>query len=377
MVPKPKNDPVTVTISTNKDIAISSSAASGVVKASESPKTVQLAVGETLTVTSNVSGLDKIQLVSGSGKGVSGNQYTVPDIASDTLTVYVMASGNPINSTVGEHGEVQFFADSGLTTPIVSSNIPTGQPVYIVLKPDTGYEKNTFKVTDIVGGAAETVTGSGTASDPYVVSMPQGGINVTTTFKAKSMKINLRILDKSNIGKDISTATGLTETVKIKVNGTEVTYKDKQIIDTETAQKLVFPSNASSHKIDSVKSYKDSDVKTGTKLTSTNYTVVGNEKYLVVFVNTAVSATSFSSSSIMSFSAAPEAAEGNTENEGITQDEAGITDEAATTDAAEATDEVEIPDYPKIESESDASGDTSADETEVTAPAEETSSTEG
>jgi len=199
--------------------------------------------------------------------------------------------------------------------------------------------------------------------------MPEGGVNINAGFKASSMKINLRILDKSNIGKDISTATGLTETVKIKVNGTEVTYKDKQIIDTETAQKLVFPSNASSHKIDSVKSYKDSDVKTGTKLTSTNYTVVGNEKYLVVFVNTAVAASStdFSSSSTVTFDSAPEAAEveGNTQNE------------AATTDAAEATDEVEIPDYPKIESESDASGDTSADETEVTAPAEETSSTEG
>ena len=382
MVAKPKHDPVTVTITTDQDVIISSAAATGLV--STGTKSFDLAVGETITVASNVSGLNKIKLSSGSGKGVSGNKYTVPDVASDTLTIHVTSSGNPINSSVGANGEVQFFADAALTTPIVSSDIATGKPVYIVLKPNTGYVKNTFKVTDIVGGATETVTGTGSASDPYVVaSMPEGGINVTTTFKVKSMKINLRILDKANAGKDVSTAAGLSETVKIKVNGTEITYKDKQVIDTETAQKLVFSTKTNSHKIDSIRSYKSSDLKTGTKLTNTNYTVVGNEAYIAIFVNTGLKAsedtTVFELIEEETYdSAEPQNADAAAADEAAAPEAGAEAEAAAEVEAeapaeveAEAPAEVEIPDYPKID-ENAAAG-----ETEAAAPSEETAPTEG
>jgi len=378
MVEKPKNETVTVTITTDHNVNISSSAVSGAL--ATGTKDFILPAGETLTVTSAVSGLDKVTLTAGKGK-VSGNKYTVPDETTDTLNIKISGASNPINLVTVTNGEVQFYKDSK-DTPI-TGNVATGTKVYINTKPNTGYSlaADKVKITKVVGGAAVSIQSDSKGS---YFEMPEGGVNVEAKFAAKAILIPIRILSKSDIGKDITTAKALTESVKLTVNGTEVTYKDGMNIDTKTAQTIVFPTGASSHKIDSVQVFKGSEVKKGTALSSTNYTVAGNEKYLVVFVNTSVSSTSFSSSSIASYSSdAPEAAEVNTESEGNTQDEAGIvndagsTDGSDTTDGSDASDEVEIPDYPKIENESDTSGDTSVDETEVTTPVEETSPTEG
>lgn len=358
VVPKPKNDPVKVKITTDHDVVISSSAASGVV--STGTKDFDLPVGETITVVSNVDGLSKIKLTSGSGKGVNGNQYTVPDLSSDTLTIAVSAAGNPINSSVGANGEVQFYADTAMTTPIVSSSVPTDASVYIKVTPKPGYEMDTLKVTDVVGGKEETLTGT----NPYVLAkMPEGGINVTTTFKAKSLMINLRILDKSKVGENVSSAAGLTtpETVYITVNGTRVKYADKDKIDVKTAQKLVFESKASEHVVSSIQSYKSSDLKAGTKITSLNYTVVGEEAYMVIFVDTTKKASSDDTVLELVEDTTYDSAEPVTEYiEGA--EEAAVPETEA---ADEAEGEVEIPDYPKIESGTE------------TAPAEEEAPAEG
>ncbi len=330
-----------------------------------------LPAGTVLTITSHTTGLDKVTLTTNhSNKGVSGNTYTVPSTigTSDELTIKLEASGNPINSTVGSNGKVLFYADPGLTTQILSSNVQTDDPVYIVLAPDTGYEKDTFKVTAVVGGKEIVPTGTGKSTDPYCIAkMPEGGINVTTTFKIKNLMITLRILDKSYETKDISTATKLSETVKIKVNGTEVTYKDGDKIDTKTAQQIVFPSKASSHWIDSIQSYKNGNHTNGTVIKSLNYTVVGNEEYMVIFLDTSKPV----SSGVTEVPQLVEIAEPQPEYTGNT-DEAGIPEDAA--DAAEAGDaaeaeagaEVEIPDYPKIQNDAEAD-----------APSEETAPAEG
>ncbi|MBR1565170.1 MAG: hypothetical protein IJ649_00265 [Oscillospiraceae bacterium] len=376
MIKKPKNETVTVTITTDNNVNISSSAVSGAV--AKGTKEFILPAGETLTVTSAVSGLDKVTLTAGKGK-VSGNKYTVPDQATDTLNIKISGASNPINLVTVTNGEVQFYKDSK-DNPITGS-VPVGTKVYINTKPNTGYSlaANKVKITKVVGGAAVSIQSDSKGS---YFEMPEGGVNVEAKFTANAIQIPIKILSKSDIGKDITTAKALTETVKLTVNGTEITYKDGMNIDTKTAQTIVFPTGASSHKIDSVQVFKGTEVKKGTALTNTNYTVAGNEKYLVVFVNTGVSntasSTSISSSSIVSFDSAMPENEGiDTENEGNIPDEAGITDETSVTDEADAADEVEIPDYPKIENESDSSDDTSADETEVTTPVEELSSTEG
>ena len=292
-LPAKTNETAEVTIISADEVTIESAAVSGAFKNAGGTKFV-LPVGTTLTVTSNTTGKTKVKLSSTSGKGVSGNTYTVPDVANDTLTITLSSTSNPINTNFGAHGSILFFSDAARTTPIVASSIDTGATVYWQSNPDAGYQLKNIKATEIVNSDTVVDTSGGS------FTMPAGGVNVTATFEARSVQITLRILDKSNVGKDVDAATGLTESVKITVNGTEVTYKDKMVIDTKTDQKLVFPANASVHKISSVQVYKGTERKNGSALTNTNYTVAGSEQVMVVFVDTSAKASTTPSSSHIS-----------------------------------------------------------------------------
>ena len=233
-------------------------------------------------------------------------------------------------------------------TPLVSSSIDTGKTVIIKPVPKTGYSLKYLTVKKATDGTDAGATYD-TTNKTWSFTMPEGGVNVTAGFEANSVQITLRILDKSKVGQNVSTETGLTgQKVTITVNGTKVTYTDTQKIDTKTAEKLVFPTKTASNKITAIQTYKGTDLTTGTKITNLNYTVVGEETYIAIFVDTTVKASSDDTVFELFEDTTYDSAEPVTEY--IEGAEEAAVPETEAADEADAEGEVEIPDYPKIES---------------------------
>ena len=271
-------------------------------------KSVQLDAGTVITVSSATEGYSKVSLSADKGI-IDGNKYTVTDDGA-TLTITLMPSDAAIAKKL-THGDIQFSSKRDMVALITDAAI--GHTVYILDVPDTGYDKlkkENIKITrksdkSIVELTELTPDASNPARFSFV--MPAGGVNVEATFAAKKNSIPVRILDKSKIGENVSTAAGLsTQNVKIKVDSIEATYVDKKSLVAKTAQKIVLPTISGNYKIDSVKVFSGTDVITGTKLTNTSYTITGTETYLVIYVDTSNTVSSSISSSPQFADALPE-----------------------------------------------------------------------
>ena len=292
-----QNDSVKVDFSTDHDATLKIEGLGTKELKAGSPMTFYIPAGAIITVTPVDSNYNKIELTAGTGK-VEGNKYIVPG-TDDSLTIELSSSSNPIISNVTGKGKVQFYSDSAMQTPITDlSSVATGTQFWIGIMPDTGYKLDTAN-----SGVYEIISkNSMGSSNPY--TMVEGGVYVEAIFVAKENSIPVRILDKSKIGEDVSTATGLSaQNVKIKVDTKEITYLDKNNLVAKTAQKIVLPVISGNYMIDSVKVFSGTDVKTGTNLKSTSYTIDGTETYLVIYVDTSKTVSS-SVQSAYSFSGA-------------------------------------------------------------------------
>ena len=281
-----QNDSVQVDFSTDHDAALKIEGLGVKEIKAGTTMTFYIPAGTIITVTPVDSSYDKIKLTAGTGK-VEGNKYIVPG-TDDSLTIELSSSSNPIVSNVTGKGKVQFYSDSAMQTPITDlSSVATGAQFWIGIMPDTGYKLDTAN-----SGVYEIISkNSMGSSNPY--TMVEGGVYVEAIFVAKENTIPVRILDKSKIGEDVSTATGLSaQNVKIKVDNKEITYVDKNNLVAKTAQKIVLPTISGNYMIDSVKVFSGTDVKTGTNLKSTSYTIAGTETYLVIYVDTSKTVSS-------------------------------------------------------------------------------------
>lgn len=162
-------------------------------------KAYNLAPGTKISIQPATEGYNRVEANSASMASQTGSSvtYTVPATAE---TVYITLSSSVKAISVDTsvvNGTPKFRKANDSTKPAYdSSEFNAGDPVYIYVDPNSGYDLDAMKVIDVVSKNEITLTAQTDVNGSAyweIPALPDTGIIVKPTFKAKEYNFSLSL----------------------------------------------------------------------------------------------------------------------------------------------------------------------------------------